>query len=355
MLRDFRAYLEGDEEDRVYGITADLESTYDRYGRWDPDASARNAVSAITLGFEMRLLDNDGRMVIDTGSALQKASPLVKRRLEALSQSWGEQGSRKFVPYDLFLAGRQIGTVELKALRPAREALFVSRADRFLLISVIVIGGLAVLLSVLFSRRLTRPIGELSAAASEISRGRLGMRVSTTRRDELGSLAEAFNRMAKDLETHEMLRRKLLADVAHELRTPLGAMRGELEGMLDGVIPTDEERLQSLYEETGRLKTMVEGIEDLNQAEAGALSLKKQDVRLDAFLGNIVERFRTTFEEKGVGLEREVRGGLKRSGRPRAAEPGNPEPPVQCAESDGRRVPGRGVGGASGRRGSDNR
>jgi two-component system sensor histidine kinase BaeS len=309
MLRDFGAYLEGEEEDRVYGITADLEGAYDRGGGWDPAAQAQNAVSALVLGFEMRLLDNEGRMVIDTRSALEKASPLIRRRLEALSQSWGDAGARKFVPYDLFLAGRQIGTVELKALRPAREALFVRRADRFLLASIIVIGGLAVLLSVIFSRRLTRPIGELSAAASEISRGRLGMRVSAARRDELGRLAEAFNRMAKDLETQETLRRKLTADVAHELRTPLGVMRGELEGMLDGVIPLDEKRLQSLYEETGRLTTMVEGIEALNRAEAGALSLHRQEVRLDTFLGNIVERFRPAFEEKGVGLELRCPGG----------------------------------------------
>jgi two-component system, OmpR family, sensor histidine kinase BaeS len=303
MLRDFREYLEGNEEDRVYGIAADLESGYDRYGGWNPAIQGQNAVSALTLGFEMRLLDSEGRMVVDTRSALETASQSVRKRIDALSQSWTVAGSREFVPYDLFLRGKKIGTVEVRALKPAREALFVRRADRFLGVSVLIVGAVAVMLSVLFSRRLTRPIGELSSAALEISRGRLGRRVSTSRRDELGGLAEAFNRMAEDLETQETLRRRLLADVAHELRTPLTVMRGELEGLIDGVIPIDENRIQSLYEETGRLKTMVEGIEDLNRAEASALSLRKQDLPLGQFLADIVERFKPTFAEKRGRLE----------------------------------------------------
>ncbi len=309
MLGDFREYLEGDEEDRVYGITADLEAAYDRDLRWDPAAQAENAVSALTLGFEMRLLDDEGRMVIDTAGALERSSPLIRGRLKELSQRWGPPSGR-FVPYPLFLGGRQIGTVEVRALRPANEALFIERTDRFLLLSVLVVGGLAALLSIVFARRLTRPIKDLSLAASEISRGRLMRRVSTSRRDELGGLAKAFNRMADGLETQETLRRKLLADVAHELRTPLGIMRGELEGLMDGIIPTDEKRFQSLYEETGRLKHMVEAIEDLNQAEASVLSLQRQDILLNTFLESIVGRLQAAFREKGVRLELRCRDGL---------------------------------------------
>lgn len=309
MLGDFREYLEGDEEDRVYGITAGLEAAYDRDGRWSPAAQAENAVSTLTLGFEMRLLDNEGRMVIDTAGALERSSPPIRGRLEEISRRWGAPFG-KFVPYPLFLRGSQIGTVEVRALRPANEALFIERTDSFLVISVLVVGGLACVLSIVFARRLTHPIKALSLAASEISRGRMKQRVSTSRRDELGGLAQAFNRMADSLEAQEMLRRKLLADVAHELRTPLGIMRGELEGLMDGVIPTDEKRFESLYEETGRLKHMVEAIEDLNQAEASALSLQRQDILLGQFLGNIVGRLQAAFREKGVSLELRCGDGL---------------------------------------------
>jgi two-component system sensor histidine kinase BaeS len=116
--------------------------------------------------------------------------------------------------------------------------------------------------------------------------------VTVSRRDELGRLGLSFNRMAEDLEAQESLRRKLVADVAHELRTPLGIMRGEIEAMIDGMMAVDEKRLQSLYDETSRLKRMVEGIEDLNQAERSVLYLKRQRFPLKPFLSDIVDRFR---------------------------------------------------------------
>jgi two-component system sensor histidine kinase BaeS len=80
-------------------------------------------------------------------------------------------------------------------------------------------------------------------------------------------------------------------------------MRGELEGMMDGLIPNDTARLQSLHDETGRLKTMVDGIEELNQAEASVLSLHVQHFGVKPFLGNIIDRYRNVFQEKGVALE----------------------------------------------------
>jgi two-component system sensor histidine kinase BaeS len=80
-------------------------------------------------------------------------------------------------------------------------------------------------------------------------------------------------------------------------------MRGELEGMMDGLISNDTSRLQSLHDETGRLKKVVDGIEELNQAEASGLSLRKQHFRIKDFLENITERYRNVFSEKGVKLE----------------------------------------------------
>lgn len=303
MLNDFRAYLEGEAEDKVYLIQADLEGSYERYGGWKTDVQAQEAIRALMSGFEMRLLDQTGKLVIDTNSAIGHASPLVERRLRALAQFNVSESAGVFVPYPLFLAGRQIGTLEIRELRPIREGIFLRRSDGFLILSMAVIGGIAVLLSILFSRRLTRPVKELAVAASAISRGDLLRRVAISRHDEVGELAENFNHMAKSLETQEILRRRLIADVAHELRTPLGVMRGELEGLMDGLIPNDSTRLQSLYDETGRLKNMVDAIEELNKAEASLLSLERQWIDVRAFLGNIGERFRISFEEKGVAIE----------------------------------------------------
>jgi two-component system sensor histidine kinase BaeS len=303
MLKDFRAYLEGEIEDKIYWIIADLEGTFDRSAGWNADVQDQNLIWAFTLGFEIRLLDQDGNLVIDTEKAIETTSPQVKRRLLALSQSRNTEEAGEFFLYPLFLAGQQIGSLEARELKPLREGIFLSRSNRFLILSILVIGGLAAILSILFSRRLTHPIKELALAASAISKGNFKGRVSIQRRDEVGELSEVFNRMAQALETQEVLRRKLIADVAHELRTPLGVMRGELEGMMDGLIPNDTARLESLHDETGRLKNMVDGIEELNRAEASVLSLRMQRFSIKPFLENITERYEIVFQEKGVNLE----------------------------------------------------
>jgi len=303
MLKDFRSYLEGETEDKVYWIIADLEGSYDRHSGWDVENQAQNLIWAFTLGFEVRLLDQEGNLVLDTERAIETTSARVKRRLLALSQSRNTEDPGDFFQYPLFLSGHQIGSLEVRELRPIREGIFLGRSNRFLILSVLVLGGLAVVLSILFSRRLTRPIKELAFAASAISKGHFTGRVAVQRHDEVGELAEAFNRMALALEAQESLRRKLIADVAHELRTPLGVMRGELEGMIDGLIPNDVARLQSLHDETGRLKRMVDGIEELNQVEASVLSLRMQRFKIRPFLENIAERYRTVFKEKGISLE----------------------------------------------------
>ena len=259
------------------------------------------------LGFEMRLLDRDGRVIVDTDQAIRNASPRGKRRLESLSE-YRAATAGPLVPYPLFLSGKRIGTLEVRTLRPAKEKLFVHRADRFLLLSIVIVGGFSILVSLLFSRRLTGPIKELAHAASAIGRGDLTRRVAVSTLDEVGDLSATFNRMADALATQDSLRRKLIADVAHELRTPLAVIRGELEAMMDGMIPIDEKRLQSLHDESGRLKNMVEGIEELNRAEASSLSLNLQPLRLRPFFGNIIDRFMPLFLEKNVQLALNIEG-----------------------------------------------
>jgi two-component system sensor histidine kinase BaeS len=303
MLGDFRAYLEGETEDRIYGIIANFEATYEQQSGWKGGGQIRDALWALTLGFEIRLSDEEGNIVVDSEKMLREASPSIVGRLKVISQLKAAAGHGQFIPYPLFLKGRQIGTLDVKELRPVREDLLVRRSDNFLLWCIAVVGGAAVLLSLFFSERLTRPIRDLAFAASDISHGNLQRQVQTSRRDEVGDLAKAFNRMAQTLKTQESLRRKLIADVAHELRTPLGVMRGELEGLMDGVIPNNVGHIQSLHEETGRLKQIVDAIEDLNQAEASKLSLRLQTVALKPFLDGIIDRFLPLFHEKKVSLE----------------------------------------------------
>ncbi len=302
MVSDFREYMEGEMEDRAYWVTAALESTYERYSGWEKQAVIEDAVWALMLGFEIRLYDGNGNLVTDTQSAIATLSPLVKKRIMAISEQRTAGENSRFLPYALFLGGKEIGRLDARFLHPKKSGVFIMRSNRFLLISLVALGGLAIVLSIVFSKRLTYPIKGLTDAVGAVGAGDLKRRVLLSGKDEIGRLSEAFNRMAHTLEVQESLRRKLTSNIAHELRTPIGAIRGELEGMIDNLIPADKEHLQSLYAEIGRLRRIIEGLEELSQAEASELTLRKQVFALKPFLVNIVDRYRKIFAEKDVEL-----------------------------------------------------
>ncbi len=305
MLRDFRDYLEGEREDRVYWVTADLERSFETQGRWDRGAVVDQTVRALLLGFEVRLLDPSEALVMDTDQAVGSLSPLMRRRVAALvrqHRARDAEAGRTYFPYPLFLRGREIGLLEVHFLDPGRNALYIRQSRQFLVWSVVALGGIAVALSVIASGVLTRSLKRLADAAAAVGRGDLAARVPVKGGDEVAALAADFNRMAEALETQEALRKKLITNLAHELRTPLGAMRGELEAMMDGVLPLDRGQLESLHEETGRLQRMLEGIEDLAQAQASSLSLRRERFGLKPFIEGILGRLALRARESGVTL-----------------------------------------------------
>lgn len=310
MIRDFREYLEGEREDRVYWITADLEASYAASGRWQSETTRRDAIWALMLGFEIRLLNKEDAVVIDTDHALRSLPLLIQQRIEELSALQATRDTGQFVPYPLFLHGKEIGRLEVRFLLPTREKVFIERSNTFLLAALGVLGGLAVILSIFVSGRLTRPLKKIASAAASISDGDFSKRVAVTTGDELGRLSETFNQMAKTLQTQELLRKKLISNVAHELRTPLTAIQGEIEGMMDGLIPTGTEQLQSLHEEAARLRKMLDGVEELTQAQASRLILKKKKIEMKPFLENLVERIGRPAVEKGIAVLLECKAGV---------------------------------------------
>ncbi len=311
VIKDFREYLAGKTEDRIYRVMAEMEGSYEEHSGWNTDALRANAVWALLFGYEVKVFDKNDNELVNTKNALESLSPLMKKRIIAITGFPAEEklGVKDvFQEYPLFLGGKDIGDLDIRSMKAegqGKETIFMMRSNRFLVASLFIVGALSVILSFVFSRRLTEPIKKLTIAAGNISEGNIQSRVSVRGNDEISDLARAFNTMADNIEVHESLRRKLTANIAHELRTPLSAMQGELEGMIDGLIPVDRERLLSLHEETNRLKTIIEGIEALSKAERSVLELRKQPISMNPFLTHIKERFEKIFSDKGVALELE--------------------------------------------------
>lgn len=163
-----------------------------------------------------------------------------------------------------------------------------------------------VLLSIWMSRSVTWPISQLAEAAHAIGRRDLGYRVQTEGSQELRDLAQSFNRMAEELEHAEITRRNLMADVAHELRTPLAVLDGNLRAILDGVHALNEEEIALLYEQTHHLNHLVDDLRELSLAEAGQLSLDLQEVDLTHLVRETAAHFDLVAQDQGIQLTTEL-------------------------------------------------
>lgn len=303
IMRDFARYLDGESQDRIQRVVALLEGGYEQHGGWQRDRLATDLAWALQLGVETRLFDSTGRQVIDSEQALSALTPLMRSRV--LDATGYDQRTARgiSIPYPLYLRGEEIGHLEARTLEQVKEGYFVRSSNRVLLISVTILGLISVLAGIIASRRLARPILELVDASGDIAGGNLARRVNNKGHDEIGRLSQSFNSMACNLEAQEKLRRTLLSNAAHELRTPLAIISGELEGMLDGVLPIDRSALQSLHDEARRLTAILDGVDELSRAEASALNLNKITFALKPYLSTIVGRFERIFADKYAVLQ----------------------------------------------------
>ena len=151
-------------------------------------------------------------------------------------------------------------------------------------------------------RRLGSPLADLMAAADAVAAGDLSARVPERGRGEMARLAGRFNRMTAELERAAQSRRNLTADVAHELRTPLHILQGNLEGVLDGVYEPTPDHIRLMLDETHRLTRLVEELQTLSLAEAGQLPLHARPVAVADLLGDAAARFAAAATEAGVTL-----------------------------------------------------
>ena len=174
--------------------------------------------------------------------------------------------------------------------------------SRIFIWSGILAGGVAVILTFFLSRRILAPVESLSKAARALAGGDFSRRVNVRSKDEVSELARSFNTMADELARTEEIRSGLVADVAHELRTPLSNVRGYLEAMKDGVLNPDEATLDSMHEEVLLLTRLIEDLQELALAESGQLALHIQPCDLADLARKAVVSIQPQAEAKGIKL-----------------------------------------------------
>jgi histidine kinase len=175
----------------------------------------------------------------------------------------------------------------------------------------------AVIASFLISRQVVGPIQRLMKISRQIAEGdyeerlKISGNVQSNQLDELDQLALSFNQMADKLEKTESMRRQLIGDVTHELRTPLSAIKGYMEGLMDGVLSATPETYHLVHSEADRLQRLVNDLQELSRVEAGAYQLHLEPVSPFVFIDTVVKHLNRQFEEKGVRLEKGMDGGIQ--------------------------------------------
>lgn len=186
----------------------------------------------------------------------------------------------------------------------------VGEINRFLFLGGLLALIVATILTIVLSRLITRPVHDLGLAAKRLGEGDFSYRVSYKGKDELGELANTFNSMAESLETAETIRENMVTDVAHELRTPISNIRGQLEAIGDKLMKPDVHTLSSIYEEAILLSRLVDDLQDLTLAEAGKLKLRRQPEDIKQLIELTIRAVRYTATTKKISLHTDLPRGL---------------------------------------------
>jgi signal transduction histidine kinase len=170
--------------------------------------------------------------------------------------------------------------------------------------------GIALVIARWVARGMTQPLRDMAQAARRMETGNYAQRVQTASIDEVGQLAQAFNRMSSELDQLERLRRELVANVSHELKTPISALRAHLENLLDGVERPDPETLQVMLAQSERLGRLVDQLLDLSRLESGDVPLQREQVSLAPLVAQVLSEIEVARPDRGVALERRLAGDL---------------------------------------------
>lgn len=301
------------------GIVDTLGDYYEVNGSWDGVANVMRGAQATfrlwSRGLNLELVDSAGNPIYlinqrpnanPFAPGNQMGNQMGNRGGGPMGERGMQQGSTP-IRLPIISEGETVGYLEA-------HAMLLSAADsevqdlfqllsRYLLLVAMGGGLLGVVFGVVAGRNFTAPLTTLATAARAIGAGDLRQRVVPTGSEEVAAVATAFNEMATQLESAENLRRNLMADVAHELRTPLSVLQGNLRAILDDVYDLDKAEITRLYTQTRLLSRLVNDLHELAQAEAGQLPLNRLPTDLRPMLHETIDLFRPMAEDAEIRLE----------------------------------------------------
>jgi signal transduction histidine kinase len=310
---EINQYRQKTEEIRAERIEQLLGNYYVEYGGWTFVQPVIEQIGTL-YGQRIVLVDENNLIVADSSQVFMGMHPnphwpgMGKPLSDQTSLSMQPTSQQPFPPSS---QGNFVGTLYInpESTPEAGVASIQSLSNsinNFLIWGGLMALGAAMVFTFVLSRKMAAPVRALTSAARQLGQGDYTQRVQVDTKDEIGELARSFNSMAEDLTRAEQLRRNMIADAAHELRTPLSNIRGYLEAIRDGLIQPDASTLDSVYEEALLLSKLVEDLQEISIADAGQLQLSRQPEDIAVSVRSAVSASLPKADAKGISLTMEL-------------------------------------------------
>jgi len=292
---EIRRFGEQVERTRIDRMEIELSRYYFRYGDWKGIQPLMEQWGNL-YGQRIVLTDTNRIVVADSRAELLGDSYAPESSGRRLISRWGAGNIGTIYITPTSSTGVDISSIQI----------VFGAIGRFFIWGGLVAVAIALIITFFLSRRILAPVKSLTLATKRLGQGDFSQRVQSKDKSEVGELAQTFNAMAGDLERVEQLKRNMVADVAHELRTPLSNIRGYLEAIRDGVIKPDADIFRSLDEEAILLSRLVDDLQELSLAEAGELKLVCRASDITELIKQTVAVVQAQAVTKGVSLSIDV-------------------------------------------------
>jgi len=303
--RQFEVYVQRGVQERADAVAVLIADVYQEAGGWETVSFMQFAHLGLPGDMDVQVLNAEGDLIAYTQGRMGRM----------MTGGTPPAGTEVTARTDIEVDGEVVGEVLVVQTAPGgllteRDVWFRRTSLRGLALAALIAVALASLAGIVFSRGIVRPIKAVTRAAEALRQGDRSARTGMTGGDPIADLGATFDQMADAVEAERAFEQQLTADVAHELRTPLQAIQATVEAMQDGVLPTDEERLTLIHDETVRLGRLAGSILDLSRLETGSAQFALVPIDLAAPVGVAVESSRALMESTGHVFEEAVTSGL---------------------------------------------
>ncbi|GED32085.1 ATP-binding protein [Brevibacillus centrosporus] len=284
----FSLYVSDVNQQHQQDLLDILQSEYQRGQGWNDRTQLKLESASRVLGLQIALFDSERRLIRTFGNMVSSAFTSKEDMIPIKDQ------------------GNTVGYIDIRydnSNAMSLEEHFQIAHTNAMQWTMLALLLLVCIASIFIAKRIARPIVDMSDAAQAVSKGDLSVRVALPQgKDELAGLVQSFNNLVQNLQRQDELRKRLTSDIAHELRTPLNTLLAQTEGMLDGIWESSPEHLEATRSEVLRLIRIVSDLDQVIQAEAGALTISHDVINLSKVAESIVDSMTASFQQKGTQI-----------------------------------------------------